>query len=442
MGVAALGVAEAINLRPVVEWLAGFRHQASFSVGDVLRVSSTLPHPNIAAMLLGLCLPVQLAWMATSRASWARIGLGLGAAAELAVLALTVSRAGVLVVELVLVLMLALAARQHVGRLARISLGAALGLPLLIGGAIALQPLLLLRLTSETAQDWYRADYATPRAVTAQPGQAATVAVRLANTGPRSWSATGEHPFALSYHLDQLDGTSLSYDGLRTPLPADLPPGGVVDLQARLIAPPTPGTYLVEWDGVQESVTWFSWTGTPAGRTYLTVEGPPAAGDTLLSSFTAPPSSLVAPPPGRLMQWRMAVRMAGNRPLLGVGPDNFRWVYGDFAGLATWDTGGHANSLYFEWLADTGFIGLGLFLWLSWAVMRAAFVSLGVGASAWRVAVLGSLAAWFLHGFVDYFYEPLPTNVAFWLVAGLAVTASACGRQHHPEASACVLAST
>jgi hypothetical protein len=393
-------------------------------------------------MLLGLCVPVQLAWAATARAGWARIGLGLGAAAELAVLTLTVSRAGMLVVELVLVLMLLLAVRQHTARLARLSAGAALGLPLLLGGAIALQPLLVLRLTSESAQEWYRADYASPPAITAQPGQAATVPVRLANTGPRSWSAAGEHAFALSYHLDQLDGTALNYDGERTALPADLPPGGVVELQARLIAPPTPGTYLVEWDGVQESVTWFSWNGTPASRMYLTVEGPPAAAEAHASSSTSPPAAVAAPPPGRLMQWRIALRMVRNRPLLGVGPDNFRWVYGDFAGLTTWDTGGHANNLYFEWLADTGFIGLGLFVWLSWAVMRAAFTGLTADASVWRIALAGSLVAWFLHGLLDYFYEPLPTNVAFWLVAGLAVTASACGRQHHPEASACVLAST
>ncbi len=50
----------------------------------------------------------------------------------------------------------------------------------------------------------------------------------------------------------------------------------------------------------------------------------------------------------------------------------------------------------------------------------------------WRVALAASLTAWFLHGLFDYFYEPLPTNLAFWLVAGLALAAAAehQGRTH------------
>jgi hypothetical protein len=42
----------------------------------------------------------------------------------------------------------------------------------------------------------------------------------------------------------------------------------------------------------------------------------------------------------------------------------------------------------------------------------------------WRLALLASLAIWFLHGIVDYFYEPLPTNLAFWLVGALVVGAA------------------
>jgi hypothetical protein len=29
-----------------------------------------------------------------------------------------------------------------------------------------------------------------------------------------------------------------------------------------------------------------------------------------------------------------------------------------------------------------------------------------------------------MHGLLDYFYEPLSTNLAFWLVAGLALAAA------------------
>jgi hypothetical protein len=330
------------------------------------------------------------------------------------------------------------------------SLAAALLLPVLLGLVALREPLMWLHLASENVDTWYRAAYSTPAEVSTGPGGTATVPVRLANTGSRTWDASGSHPFALSYHLEDSAGNSVTYDGPRTPLPVDLAPGTSVDLQARIVAPEAQGTYVIDWDGVQEAVTWFSWAGTPVARTYLTVDGPePVAARGLAAGVTPPPTDLQPPPPGRLTQWRIALRMARNRPLLGIGPDNFRWMYGDFAGLASWDTGGHANSLYFEWLADTGIVGLALFAWLAWRLLHVSYGGLltpphqmdpARGIWLWRVALAASLTAWFLHGVFDYFYEPLPTNLAFWLVAGLALAAA---RPRNAEKVAeCALPST
>ncbi len=287
----------------------------------------------------------------------------------------------------------------------------------------------------------------TPAEVAAHPGEEATVAVLLTNTGDRTWSSTGVHPFALSYHLDNLDGGSVTYDGPRTPLPLVLRPGDSVELQARLIAPQSPGTYVVEWDGVQEAVSWFSWAGTPLGLTRLVVTGQPAVGVAGSNIVRTAVPNLVPPPPGRLTQWRIALRMLRNRPLLGVGPDNFRWVYGDFAGLTTWDTGGHANSLYFEWLADTGLTGLCLYLWLAWRLLHASLSGLlqrHAGSlhppaqfAVWRLALAASLLTWFLHGLLDYFYEPLPTNLAFWLIVSLALASTESARPNDRKLARC-----
>jgi O-antigen ligase/polysaccharide polymerase Wzy-like membrane protein len=424
MGVAIFGVAEAANIGPVVQWLQGFRYQASFDVGELPRISSTLPHPNVAAMLLGLALPLQIAWLATSRALWTRVTLGLGTALELATLVLTVSRAGMLASAVVLALMVVAGVWLHQSMLAWTSLVAGVGLAALFGISLIREPAALLHLTSESIQAWYRADYSPPAELAARPGEVAVVPVRLTNMGDRTWTSSGVHPFALSYHLENVDGGSVTYDGPRTPLPLDLTPGDSVELEARLVAPSAPGTYIVDWDGVQEAVTWFSWAGTPLGRTRLMVTGQPAVAQSDIVKTTPP--TIPPPPPSRLTQWRIAIRMARNRPLLGVGPDNFRWVYGDFAGLTTWDTGGHANSVYFEWLADTGLVGLALYVWLAWRLLRTSFSGLLARAAAtplvvWRVGFAASLLAWFLHGLLDYFYEPLPTNLAFWLVAGLAL---------------------
>jgi O-antigen ligase len=444
VGVSLFGLAEAVGIGPVVAWLAGFRYQASFNVGELPRISSTLPHPNVAAMLLGLALPLQVAWFASSRRLWTRVVLGLGLAAEVATLVLTVSRAGILVSTLVLTFMALAGVWLHHSMLALTSLVAAIGLVALLGFSLIREPTAVLHLTSESTQDWYRADYSTPAEVAARPGEVAVVPVRLTNTGDRTWSSAGVHPFALSYHLEDANGGSITYDGPRTPLPLDLIPGQSVELEAHLVAPGSPGTYIVDWDGVQEAVTWFSWAGTPPGRTRFVVSGQPAAAESEVGR--TPPPDLVPPPPSRLTQWRIALRMARNRPLLGVGPDNFRWVYGDFAGLTTWDTGGHANSLYFEWLADTGVPGLLLYLWLTWRLVRTSFTGLRARPAVtplvlWRVALAAGLLAWFLHGLLDYFYEPLPTNLAFWLVAGLALASHSAWR-NSGNLAPCALSTT
>ncbi len=398
-------------------------------------------------MLLGLVVPLQLAWLINSRRLWTRVVIGVGTIMELATLVLTVSRAGILVSAVVLGAMVLAGVWQRHSMLAWTSLATGACLAALLGVSLIRQPTALLHLTSESTQTWYRANYSTPAEVAAHPGEEATVAVLLTNTGDRTWSSTGVHPFALSYHLDNLDGGSVTYDGPRTPLPLVLRPGDSVELQARLIAPQSPGTYVVEWDGVQEAVSWFSWAGTPLGLTRLVVTGQPAVGVAGSNIVRTAVPNLVPPPPGRLTQWRIALRMLRNRPLLGVGPDNFRWVYGDFAGLTTWDTGGHANSLYFEWLADTGLTGLCLYLWLAWRLLHASLSGLFQGHAGslhppaqfavWRLALAASLLTWFLHGLLDYFYEPLPTNLAFWLVVSLALASTESARPNDRKLARC-----
>jgi hypothetical protein len=454
MVVAAIGLLEAASVPQVDQLVQGFRSQASFSVGELPRIASTLPHPNITAMLLGLAVPIQVAWIVSARQPWLRIALAFGLAIQLAALVLTVSRAGILVTELVLVCMIVFGLRCRQPGLTRASLAAAVVLPLLFGVAALREPLLALHLSSENVDAWYRAAYASPAQVSAHPGGTASVPVRLQNTGDRTWDASGPHAFALSYHLADADGQSVTYDGVRTPLPLDVAPGAAVELQAQIVAPRSRGTYVIEWDGVQEAVTWFSWAGTPVARTYLDVSGPesassggsPSGSDVVV---TSPPAALQPPPPARLTQWRIALRMARNRPLLGVGPDNFRHVYGDFAGLTTWDTGSHANSLYFEWLADTGVVALVLYLVLGWRLLRESLSNLRPSATdgegmlwVWRLGLAASLTAWFVHGLFDYFYEPLPTNLAFWFVAGLALAAAQMQPRNRRKGATCVSPST
>lgn len=83
------------------------------------------------------------------------------------------------------------------------------------------------------------------------------VEVLLSNASETVWPAAGPHPVHLTYRWLTEQGETALSDGLRTSLGNDLMPGATVALQARLLAPPEPGIYRLQWDLVQEGVTWF-----------------------------------------------------------------------------------------------------------------------------------------------------------------------------------------
>jgi O-antigen ligase len=129
-------------------------------------------------------------------------------------------------------------------------------------------------------------------------------------------------------------------------------------------------------------------------------------------------SSIEQPP--RTQFWSVALDMLQDRPLLGVGPDNFRWLFTTYTGVQADNLGIHAHDQYLETLADTGVLGFVGFVWLLVAVTRAAIQ----GASAdvdwpWRAALLASLTAWLVHAVLDDFERFWPTSIAFWLIVGL-----------------------
>lgn len=434
MLVAMIGLLEAGQHPAVLAWLRPFKG-APTRVGDILRLSSTLPYATIAAMVMEMTLPLALAWALTARRRWAQALLALGLLAGLAALALTLTRAGVLALLAALGLMTILGWRWGRRRLAVGGLLSAATLLALVVMILVYNPTAGLRLRTETEQSWYQAGYQAPERLSAPASGLISVPIRLTNTGVRQWEASGATPFQLSYHLLSADGRQLQYDGPRSPLPQAVPPGQEIEVRAIVQTPPRPGEYLLEWDMVQEGVAWFSWKGAAPARTRLTVSAGADPTDLAPALSPAPGQILRLPPPGRLDLWRAALRMAAARPLLGVGPDNFRLVYGLYAGLKTWDPNIHANNLYLEWLAGTGGLGWLAFLWLNGAILWRSWLSLRRGRQAqpgrdadamlWRLAIFAGLMTWFVHGLLDSFYEFTPTYTAFWLLAALGLSAFA-----------------
>jgi O-antigen ligase len=123
------------------------------------------------------------------------------------------------------------------------------------------------------------------------------------------------------------------------------------------------------------------------------------------------------------------------RPLLGVGPDNFRHLYGPYLNLSDWDRRLHANNLYLELLAGWGLAGSLIFAAFVWVVARRWFYlwRTTTGAAAILSLSLGaSFLAFFVHGFLDYFLEFVPLYLLFWTVAALIVAMEAMAVKMEP----------
>jgi hypothetical protein len=278
---------------------------------------------------------------------------------------------------------------------------------------------------------WFGARYTVDRnPLTLPAGAQVGIAVGVENTGVLTWPHQGTDAVHLSYHWESHDesGPHLHFEGRRTPLPHDVAPGGRVALLGRVEAPKAPGHYRLRWDLVRENVTWFSQRGIPTADQPIEV----VAGRTKTSAhgFTEFPSTLedwvTASLPTRPELWRAAVRLFRQHPVLGVGPDNFRRRYPEVIAPANGgkfeDERIHANSFYFETLADLGLAGVLALGFLLVALGRAVLAH----ARARRLPALacGIVAGlFFVHGLLDYFLEFTPLYGLFWLTLGLTASA-------------------
>lgn len=414
-------------------------------IGGYVRASGTFQYANTAAMYWEAMLPIVLmfgVWLTLRRPR----GHGLRAVSALAAVVvmqaimLTASRAALIVTVLTLITLIAIGPR---GRSpwrtpAAISLTA---LIVLIAGQLIFSPWFALRLRSDNDADWFKAAYEPARTtLTLEAGQSITLNITVRNTSIRPWPATGDQPVALSYHwIDPVKNQVIVFDGVRNHLPYDLAPGDSLTLAAQVLAPDQPGQYALQWDMLQEGVTWFSTRGQPVTEVATQVKPATHAQSINIVHPVIPP--MLPPQPSRINLWRAGVRMWLERPIGGSGPDNFRHHYGTYLGLEPFDDRINANSLYIETLADMGLIGV--------AALGVLIVMLGVTVRhAWRrtrdsfahVLIVGltiALAAFFAHGVVDYFFEFTPTYGLWWLLMGMmaGLSSSWRGTQHEDTSS-------
>lgn len=112
----------------------------------------------------------------------------------------------------------------------------------------------------------------TPAEVDVSPSLRARL--RFKNTGSRPWNAGGANPVRLGYHWYDAAGTLVPALGdLRTALPQDIGPDKVAAFAAAFATPDRPGRYTLEWDLVEEGVSWFKDRGVSPLRVPVVVRG-------------------------------------------------------------------------------------------------------------------------------------------------------------------------
>lgn len=434
--VAFLGILEYFEFPSALRLLGLFRLDLSLA-GVQPRVSSTLQYPTIASMYLEIAFGFALGLLtAARRRIFVAAALTTGVLIGSGVI-LTLTRSGLATMGAAWALAAWLQRRRGVGRLPRLLLLAAF-LALVLASVLAAREDYWLRLTTADQTQWYRAEYETPEVIQLRTGELRVIPIVVRNVGLASWTPGGKTPFRLSYHwLDGQGERVVHYEGLRTELPRTVRAGASARIWARVLAPPQPGRYVLAWDLLSEYRFWFSRENAPSGRTRAVVSGPPVEASALVLQPRPQPRFLLS----RTRLWRIAARLFLAHPLLGVGADNFRLVYGDREGLPIWDPTYHTHNMFIEFFVSAGLLGGAAFLWLLWRLAR--ILAKGCSTAPPRLfplalGVTAAAAAIVLHGLVDYFLEFTPTYVMIWACFGLAAGSwNHGGRTGHSRRGGC-----
>src|SRR5436309_2339443 len=161
-----------------------------------------------------------------------------------------------------------------------------------------------------------------------------TVVANLKNTGAAAWNFAGANPIAVSYHWHDASGNTVVWDGLRTPLAADIAPGATATAHVKVATPQMGGTYTLTVDLVRDGIGWLGGTGgSQPLRVPLTVDTARFAASygipQQLDTFWAEQKTL-----------SVQITNTGNQTWSGAGPNpvNVSYHIFDSAGQAVlWD---------------------------------------------------------------------------------------------------------
>lgn len=432
--VAVLAVLEYLNVEPVRQLLTVFRPRISV-IGTQVRAGGPFQYPTIASMFLEMVFPLVLGLMLLAVDGWRErtgrtrvlaVGLALAALLISEAIMLTFTRSGLITMAASLTMLSVLRVwlrRFDRGTKMLLAVAAVVVVQILMSRSFES---LRLRLTTEGQETWYQAEFDAPDRISLRTGSIASLPITVTNSGRSTWDSKGVVPFRLSYHwLLANEDSIVSWEGLRTEFPHPILPGDSITMNADVEAPPEPGDYRLMWDIEQEKRLWFS--GEPDAYLWTsdaTVNGPVISGR---PRETIRPLPRIIGRPGRAVLWAAALRILAAYPVLGVGPDNYRLIYGKYAGIPNFDERVHSNNMYLEVLVGGGLVGGLAFGWFCWRtfrrVARPVFRPVGSQLATLSAAVSAAAAAIAIHGLADSFLGFTGTYISIAVVLGLAVAA-------------------
>jgi O-antigen ligase len=128
----------------------------------------------------------------------------------------------------------------------------------------------------------------------------------------------------------------------------------------------------------------------------------------------------------RLDLWLSSLDMVRDHPLLGVGLDNFVYLYQQFylrEGAAAEPSLSHPHNWIFNIWLSLGVLGLVAFAWLLVCFWQNARRALQEPSRTWIVAgALGAMADMLVHGFIDNSYFLVDLASVFWLSLALVIS--------------------
>lgn len=440
MIVTVVGLLE--NFVSAVQWpdlLEPFQEGAiTFGTFYNVRVSSTLPFPTVFSMFLELALPMALAlglWLAgrqarRSRRLWLEAATVVLLAAVMVLQVFTYTRSALVATPVAMLGGAMLAGLYGYGRRVWVFLGlGVVFLAIAVVASVLFSNKMASRLDLAEQERHYGAEYTLisgPSELSL--GQAGTVRIHVKNTGSINWTSEPDGEVALVYRWRTYPQNEYyempSY--IVTEMPYVVPPGGEVDLTADFLVPEEGGRYVLVFELFKTHICLFSSAGVAPlimPLEFINGKSRPLTITENSESFEAiEPAQVTAT---RSQLWRVGFKAWKANPLLGLGPDQFRIRYNDYAPELEHDARIRTHNIFLESAATTGVAGLAVMIFLIIRLFTVQFRLVrnrnqGTAARLVSLALIVASLAYVAHGMLDCFLWQ--TGIAFLFFTYLGLT--------------------